>query len=366
MSRARLRRVNPDAPDPDVMTDAAAVLVAGGLVAFPTETVYGLGAHALDEDAVRGLFAAKGRPSTDPVIVHLGSADQLPTVARAIPELAWTLARALWPGPLSLVLQKQPHVPGAVTAGLDTVAVRVPSHPIALRLLECAAIPVAAPSANRFSRPSPTTAAHVMDDLGDAIDLVLDAGPTPIGVESTILDLSVSPPCIRRPGGISAEAIRRLVPDVVASRAALDVGVPQPAPGQLRRHYAPRALLTLFIGPADAVVHRLGEEARTAVAAGRRVGVLAPAEDLSALAPRLAAAAAGGRICTAPYGARRAPDRSAHDLFAALRTLDGEGVDVILAAAPAEGPLSAAVIDRLTRAADGRVVVVGGGGARRN
>jgi L-threonylcarbamoyladenylate synthase len=353
-----VRRVDPDVPDPQAIDEAAAILGAGGLVAFPTETVYGLGAHALDDEAVRGIFAAKGRPSTDPVIVHLASAEQLPTVARRIPELAWALARAFWPGPLSIVLEKQPEVPSAVTAGLDTVAVRVPSHPVARRLLERAAIPVAAPSANRFSHPSPTTAAHVIEDLGDVIDLVLDAGATPIGVESTIVDLTVTPPLIRRPGGVSVEAIRRMIPDVAVRSTRLDAGAAQPAPGQLMRHYAPRASLTLFLGTGSAVVHRVGEEARTAAAAGRRVGVLAPAEDLSALAPRLAAAAAAGRICTAPYGARRAPDQSARELFAALRALDAEGVDVILAAAPAEGPLSAAVVDRLTRAAEGRVVVV--------
>jgi L-threonylcarbamoyladenylate synthase len=229
-------RVDPDAPDPQAIDEAAAILAAGGLVAFPTETVYGLGAHALDDEAVNEIFAAKGRPSTDPVIVHLASAEQLPTVARTIPELAWTLARAFWPGPLSIVLEKQPRVPSAVTAGLDTVAVRVPSHPVARQLLERAAIPVAAPSANRFSHPSPTTAAHVIEDLGDAIDLVLDAGATPIGVESTIVDLTVTPPRIRRPGGVSVEAIRRVIPDVAVRSARLDAGAAQPAPGQLMRH----------------------------------------------------------------------------------------------------------------------------------
>jgi L-threonylcarbamoyladenylate synthase len=358
VSRARVRRVDPRAPEADIIDEAAATLIAGGLVAFPTETVYGLGANALDAAAVHRIFTAKGRPATDPVIVHLADASLLSQVAREIPSRVSVLAREFWPGPLSIVLEKQPSVPPAVTAGLGTVAVRVPSHPVARRLLERSAIPVAAPSANRFSGPSPTTAEHVLDDLGDAIDLVLDAGAAPIGVESTILDLTVSPPMIRRPGGVPVEAIRTLFPDLVVGDGRVEIGVAQPSPGQLVRHYAPRARLTLFQGASDVVVNRIGEEARTAASAGHRVGVLAPAEDLSALAPRLAAAAASGRVSTAVLGTRRAPEQSAHELFAALRALDAEGVDVILAAAPAEGPLTPAVVDRLTRAAEGRVVIV--------
>jgi L-threonylcarbamoyladenylate synthase len=358
MSRARVLRVDPVDPDPQAIADAAAILADGGLVAFPTETVYGLGARALDADAVRAIFEAKGRPASDPIIVHIADAGTLPLVARAIPDLAAVLAVRFWPGPLSLVLHRQPSVPDVVTAGLDTVAVRVPSHPVARLLLARAGVPVAAPSANRFSRPSPTTAAHVLEDLGEAIDLVLDAGPTPIGVDSTILDVTQTPPIVRRPGGVPIEAIRDAIGDVDVSRLRLDADVAQPAPGQLLRHYAPRATLTLYLGPAASVVHRVGEEARRAAAAGQTVGVLAPSDDLSALAPRLAAAAASGRVRTSAYGARRAPEESARALFAALRALDAEGVDVILATAPADGPLTAAVIDRLTRAAEGRVVIV--------
>ena len=268
------------------------------------------------------------------------------------------LADAFWPGPLTLILQKQPTVPEVVTAGLPTVAVRVPAHPVAHALLERAGIPVAAPSANRFSRPSPTTADHVREDLDGRIDLIVDGGAATIGVESTILDLTVTPPLVRRPGGVSLSALRTHVPDVQTRADRLSEQLAQPAPGQLLRHYAPRAALTLYLGAADAVGERVAREARTAAAAGSRVGILAPEEDLIGLAPRLAAAAASGRVIVARYGARRDDRASARDLFRALRHLDAEGVDIILAVASEEGELSPAIVDRLSRAAEGRVVRV--------
>jgi L-threonylcarbamoyladenylate synthase len=352
----RVVHVDAADPDPQAIADAAAILRGGGLVAFPTETVYGLGAHALDAAAVERIFAAKGRPATDPVIVHLASAAQLLDVARDVPACAGALADRFWPGALTLILPKRPEVPDAVTAGLPTVGVRVPSHPIAQRLLAAAGIPIAAPSANRFSKPSPTTAAHVVADLDGRIELVIDGGATSIGLESTILDLTVDPPIVRRPGGVPAEWLRALLPQVQSGHATLHAWVPQLAPGQLLRHYAPQAALTLYRGPIDAVTARVSADARTAAARGSRVGILAPEEDLLVMAPRLAAAAASGRITTERYGSRARPDLAAHELFGALRALDASGVDLIFASAPEEGELAAAVIDRLTRAAEGRVV----------
>lgn len=358
MTRTRVVIVNPQSPDPDTIADAAAILVRGGLVAFPTETVYGLGAHALDEAAAARIFDAKGRPATDPVIVHLASAARLETVARDVPPLAAVLADAFWPGPLTLILYKQPAIPDVVTAGLPTVAVRVPAHPVAHLLLERAGIPIAAPSANRFSRPSPTTADHVREDLDRRIDLIIDGGAATIGVESTILDLTVTPPLVRRPGGVSLSALRVHVPDLQTRDERLSGDLAQPAPGQLLRHYAPRATLTLYLGAADAVGERVARDARTAAAAGSRVGILAPEEDLKGLAPRLAAAAASGRVTVARYGTRGDDRASAHDLFRALRQLDREEVDIILAVAAEDGELSLAIVDRLSRAAEGRVVRV--------
>lgn len=352
----RVIAIDPQRPDAASIAECAAELKRGGLVAFPTETVYGLGACAFDAVAVNRIFQAKGRPPTDPVIVHLANVAQLSKVARAIPAIVEDLADAFWPGALTLILEKQPEVPAEVTAGLPTVGVRVPSHPIAQQLLQQAGIPVAAPSANRFSRPSPTSAAHVLADLNGVIDIVIDGGPTNIGVESTILDLTVSPPIIRRPGGVTESAIKRLVPGVTSAMTlASDPGA-QIAPGQLLRHYAPRARLTLYVGSPDAVAPRMGAEARSAAASGLRVGILSPEEDLMALAPRLAALGYTGRIVTTPYGSRRDLAQLARELFRALRALDAEGVDMILASAPSADGIGAAIIDRLTRAAEGRVV----------
>lgn len=351
-------RVDATAPDAVAIADAAARLRTGQLVVLPTETVYGLGAHALDAGAVAGIFTAKGRPRTDPLIVHLASAADLPRVARTVPAAAAALAARFWPGPLTLLVPKHPDVPVIVTAGRDTVAVRVPAHPVAHALLAAAGVPVAAPSANRFSRPSPTTAAHVLADLDGAVDLIVDAGPTDIGVESTIVDCTVSPPVVRRAGGVPLEAIREIVPDVVAHEAIAGVSEAQIAPGQLLRHYAPAARLTVYDGDPAEVEARVLREVRQAAGAGQRYGVLAPQESLLALAPSIAAAAARGRVVSASLGPREDPGAAARVLFARLRELDEAAVDAIAAILPAGHGLGAAVRDRLRRAAEGRVVAV--------
>jgi len=348
--------VDAEHPDRQRIREAAAVLRAGGLVAFPTETVYGLGAHALDARAVSRIFAAKGRPATDPLIVHLANVDQLTDVASDVPSVARQLAAAFWPGPLTLILEKAAHVPDVVTAGLPTVGVRVPAHPVAHALLQEAAVAVAAPSANAFSHPSPTRAAHVLSDLEGRIDVVIDGGPTPIGLESTILDLTTMPPVMRRPGGISLEQIRRFALEAMSVSEAARLEGPQRSPGQLLRHYAPNARLTLYIGALDAVSVRLAADVRNAVASGLRVGILAPQEDLLALAPRLAAVGATGHVVTRRCGSRADRQEAARALFDALRELDAEGVDVLFASTHAGGNIDAAIIDRLTRAAEGRVV----------
>ena len=352
------RSVDRVRPDAAVIADAAQLLRAGKLVVFPTETVYGLGAHALDAEAVAGIFAAKGRPSTDPLIVHVAHAGALASLAREIPETARALAARFWPGPLTLIVPKRTEVPDIVTAGLDTVAVRVPAHPVALALLTVAGVPVAAPSANRFSRPSPTTAAHALFDLAGRVDLVLDAGPTDIGVESTIVDCTVSPPVVRRAGGVPFDVLAEVVPGLRVAQTVADVATAQVAPGQLLRHYAPNARLTVYTGAPVAVVARLAVEIRRHVGQGARVGVLAPDDDLLALAPEIAAAAARGRVVPASLGKRHDPTAAARALFAALRALDASEVDVIVASGPVLSGLGAAVWDRLRRAAEGRVVPV--------
>jgi len=353
-----VRVVTQTPPDPAAIDAAADLLRRGGLVAFPTETVYGLGANALSAEAVRGVFIAKGRPSTDPLIVHLAGVDDLSRVAASVPPAARTLAAAFWPGPLTVIVPRHPDVPGDVTAGLETVAVRVPAHPVARALLLAAGVPVAAGSANRFSRPSPTTAGHVCDELGGRIPLVLDGGATPVGVESTIVDCTVTPPVVRRAGGVTLEQLRVVVPDIVVREEHGDAAEAQVAPGQLLRHYAPSAPLTLYVGPVDAVCARLATDARRLAAQGRRVGLLVPAEDALALAPDVAALAAQGRVLVRACGSRTLPQTMATALFATLRHLDAEQPDVVLASDAGPAGLGAAIRDRLTRAAEGRVVRV--------
>jgi L-threonylcarbamoyladenylate synthase len=353
--KTRVIQIDRDRPEPSAIEEAAAALREGKLVVFPTETVYGLGAHALDPAAVQRIFDAKERPANDPLIVHLAHIGQVNQCAAGMPAGARKLGLAFWAGPLTLILKKKPAVPDLVTAGLDSVALRVPSHRVARALMEMAGVPVAAPSANRFSRPSPTTAAHVLEDLDGRVDLILDAGPTDIGLESTIVDFSVDPPVLRRPGGITLEQVQSLVPEVVVAEGQGSADRPQPAPGQLTRHYAPRATMTLYEGTPDLVVERIAADARTAVAQGDRVGILAPEEDLVALAPLIAPVAAVGRIEVQRYGSRLDLERSGRELFAAIRSLDETGVATILASSVGSDGLARAIRDRLARAAEGRV-----------
>lgn len=350
----RVLHVDRDRPDPAVIEAAAQALRAGQLVVFPTETVYGLGAHALDPAAVQKIFEAKERPANDPLIVHIAHIGQVNQCAAGMPPRARKLGLSFWAGPLTMILPKRPEVPDLVTAGLPSVAVRVPSHRVARALMEMAGVPVAAPSANRFSRPSPTTAQHVLEDLDGRVDLILDGGPTDIGLESTIVDFTVDPPVIRRPGGITIEQVRALVPDVTLAEGLATGDQPQVAPGQLLRHYAPVAEMTLYEGEPSAVVPRLAADARTAVARGNVIGILAPEEDSIALAPLIAPSAAAGKIVVQPFGSRADLERAGRELFASIRTLDATGVSAILASSPGTEGLGRAIRDRLMRAANGR------------
>jgi L-threonylcarbamoyladenylate synthase len=356
--KTKVLTVDPTQPDPALIEEAAQAIRDGKLVAFPTETVYGLGAHALDERAVQRIFEAKERPPTDPLIVHIAHVGQVMQCAAVFPAAARKLALSFWAGPLTLILPKKPSSPDLVTAGLPNVALRAPSHRVARALMEMAGVPIAAPSANRFSRPSPTTAAHVTHDLDGRVDLILDGGPTDIGLESTIVDFSVDPPVLRRPGGITLEQLHSLVPEITVQSGGGDGGEPQTAPGQMTRHYAPQAPLTLYEGDPALVIEKIGADARTAVAQGSRVGILAPEDDLLALAPVLASTASSGRIEVRPYGSRADIERAGRELFGALRDLDASGVSVILASSVGSQGLGLAIRDRLTRAAAGRIKTI--------
>ena len=234
---------------PVAIAEAAALIRAGELVAFPTETVYGLGADALNAQAVAKIFAAKQRPANDPLIVHIAVTDQLAQLSPAVPALAQALIAAFWPGPLTLVLPRRADLPAILSAGLPTVAVRMPSHPVAQALIEAAGTPIAAPSANLFSHTSPTTAQHVWEDLNGQIPLILDGGPTPVGVESSVLDLSGSHPRLLRPGAVSVEAIARLAPDVEVVRHRLDPAHADAEPAAFTRPAA-QALFAARGGPS--------------------------------------------------------------------------------------------------------------------
>jgi L-threonylcarbamoyladenylate synthase len=351
--------VDPLHPDPNVVAAAADRLRAGGLVAFPTETVYGLGAHALDRSAVRRVFEAKGRPSSDPLIVHVASLAQVRDLTADIPETARILAARFWPGPLTLVLKRSAAVPDEVTAGLDTVAVRVPAHPVARALIEAAGVPIAAPSANLFSRPSPTRASHVLHDLDGRIDAVVDAGATQVGVESTVVDLAHGTPAILRPGVITIEMLREFLPDVtIAASAAGVADAGMPSPGLLEKHYSPRATLTLYEGAT--ALAKLIRDAAIAAQAGQRIGLLLASDDPGGPdGPPLddRDRVALERAYTEYVGSSRDLAAVASRLYASLRALDALGLDAIYARGfGGDDGLAVAIEDRLRRAAAGRVV----------
>lgn len=315
---------------------AAEVLRRGGLVAFPTETVYGLGADATDDAALARLYAVKGRPVGHPVIVHLADGAALDDLADAVPQWARVLADACWPGPLTLVVHRRPGVVSDRAAGgLDTVGVRVPAHPVALAFLRAAARPVAAPSANRFGRVSPTTAAHVRDDLGPDVDVVLDGGSTTVGVESTIVDCTGGRPVVLRQGGITVERIAALTGREVV------VGGSTKAPGTLPAHYAPRARVVVVDAPG------LEDAVGAARAAAARVAVLVPAAVLAGVDRAGFDSDGGVVVLDAPSDG----DEYARVLYARLREADDHGVDVVVAVPPPEVGIGAAVVDRLQRAA---------------
>ena len=319
--------------------EAAAILRRGGLVAFPTETVYGLGADAENPEAVARIFAAKGRPANHPVIVHIGRAEQLEHWAADIPPLAWRLAQRFWPGPLTLILKRHARVPDAVTGGQDTVGLRVPDHPVALALLAAFGGGIAAPSANRFGRLSPTTAAHVRAELGEAVDYIVDGGPCRVGIESTILDLSGARPRLLRPGAIAAAELEA----VLGEPPAAPSGDGPRAPGMLASHYAPQTPLTL-VDP-----DQLPSEVRRCVETGERVAVLARAAATPQV-ERLFSCGPAFTQCVWQVMPSE-PAGYARELYARLHALDALRVERILVEAPPPDAPWEAVRDRLARAA---------------
>jgi L-threonylcarbamoyladenylate synthase len=352
MKTTEVLKVDARRPNLDLIRRAAVVLQSGGLVAFPTETVYGLGANALDTDAVRGIFAAKERPAYDPLIVHIAALKDLPRLVREMPQRALGLVERFWPGPLTLVLPRSSLVPDIVTAGGDTVAIRSPSHPVARALIRTAQLPVAAPSANRFGRLSPTRAEDVLADLEGRVDLILDGGPTPVGVESTVLSLATETPTILRPGGVSREALEHVLGTVhIAARSVQPEEEIITSPGSLPQHYAPQARLILYRGAEDAMLRTMRARALHLAGEGGRVGLLLAEEDRRFFTD--------SRLVLQTVASADNLPAVAQNLFTALRALDAAGVDVILARDFGSAGLGLAIRDRLTRAAAGHVVDVG-------
>ena len=370
------------------LKEAARILHSGGLVAFPTETVYGLGGNALDEDAARKIYAAKGRPSDNPLIAHVSCVEEVEPLVKEIPEAGRKLMEAFWPGPLTMIFPKSEKVPYGTTGGLDTVAIRMPDDPVANRLIALAGVPVAAPSANTSGRPSPTTADHVWQDMNGRIEMIIDGGPVGIGVESTIVDVSSAVPAVLRPGAITMEMLAEVLGEVSVDPAILgplSADVRPKAPGMKYKHYAPKADLTL-VEPGtgadresraeqvtgaeqkngadrntgaypetgldetqlQAMIRKVRELSREKIEAGYKVGVICTDESRDCYTD--------GEVRS--IGARKSQPSVAHNLYALLREFDDLGVDYIFSESFPKDHLGQAIMNRLSKAAGYKIVKV--------
>lgn len=349
--QTKLIKIDADDPNKEDMREAAEIIRSGGLVAFPTETVYGLGANALDPEASKRIYAAKGRPSDNPLIVHISRFEELLSIAKEVPPQAKKLADAFWPGPLTMIVWKNEKVPYETTGGMDTVAIRMPNHPVALALIDESGCMIAAPSANTSGKPSPTEAGHVALDLDGKIPMILDGGPVGIGIESTIIDLTEKVPMILRPGYITKEMLE----EVLGEEVRIDPGIiaadstkKPKAPGMKYKHYAPKADLVLVEGEQEAVVAEINALVREKQAAGLKVGVVATDETES--------------LYQADYvvtiGARSDEDAIARHLYKILREFDDWNVDAIYSESFSTPRIGQAIMNRLMKAAGHQVIYV--------
>lgn len=345
----------------DILKPAAALLAADKTVAFPTETVYGLGANALSESAIDGIYTAKGRPSDNPLIVHIASLEMLDVLVAEIKPYVYGLMDAFWPGPITFVFKKTAAVPMKVTGGLDTVAIRMPDHPVAQLLIALSGKPIAAPSANLSGKPSPTTAAHVIEDLNGRVDCIVAGGNTEVGLESTVLDVTGDVPVVLRPGKVTREEIAAIAGaceiDQAISGAKIDVSGAAKSPGMKYRHYAPDALVQVYIGTTSDVIRLFDTEARRLVDEGvSKVGILTFSEDLEVLSRLLGAdARMTGRVEMIPAGSAKDLSGFGRILFEALREFDVRGCEIILIRGVEETGLGGAIMNRLKKASEGKV-----------
>ena len=343
-----IRKIENSQLDKEVIEQAGTILKQGGLVAFPTETVYGLGADGLNEKAAEKIYAAKGRPSDNPLIIHIARMEDLPKIAEVIPEEAKMIAEKYWPGPLTMIFEKTDIVPYGTTGGLDTVAVRMQDSAAARALIEAGGGFIAAPSANTSGRPSPTIARHVEEDLAGKIDMIIDGGTVEIGVESTILDMTVSPPMILRPGAVTKEMLESLVGPVAEDAASISVdsGKVPKAPGMKYRHYAPMADLSIVEGPMEQVIEVINKMAEERISQGYKVGIIGTEETVASYRQ--------GEVKS--IGTREDDSTIASHLYAILREFDHERVDYIYSESFAAGGIGSAIMNRLLKAAGHHVI----------
>ena len=345
-------KVNPENPDEEKINVAAEVIRRGGIVAFPTETVYGLGVDALNKEAVKRMYEVKGRPPDNPTIVHIAEFNDVYRLAVDVPEVAEELMKRFWPGPLTIVLKASNIVPRVTTGGLETVGIRMPKHNVALALIKASKTPIAAPSANIAGKPSPTTAQHVIQDFYGSIDVILDAGPTKIGVESTVLDLTTKPPQILRPGGVTYEELKEVLGDIIVHKAAKakeDIPIDEvKSPGMKYRHYAPKAELIVVEGETDKIIKEINKLINEYSKMGRRVGVMATDETVKNYEMGIVKS----------VGSRSDLSTIARNLFRILREFDDEGVELILAEGVPEEGLGLAIMNRLRKASGYKVIHV--------
>jgi len=350
----RIMDVSTEPMNMDYIKEASEILRNGGLVAFPTETVYGLGGDATDKEASKKIYAAKGRPSDNPLIVHIAKFSQLEDISKDLPDNAKKLADAFWPGPLTMVVNKNEVIPYETTGGLDTVAVRMPNNPVALALIEESGCMIAAPSANTSGRPSPTKASHVYEDLSGKIEAILDGGSVDIGLESTIVDLTEDVVTILRPGYINMDMLREVVgevrmdPGIVYNDKGTTSGARPKAPGMRYKHYAPKGDLTIISGEEDIVVATINQMTKEALDKGQRVGIIATSESADRYKD--------GQVLV--IGDRADEGTIAHNLYDILRQFDEIGVDVIYSESFATPKMGQAIMNRLLKAAGQKTIEV--------
>jgi len=340
----KIIRVNKNNPEIELIDFAAKVIKEGGLVAFPTETVYGIGANSFNEEAIKKIFIAKGRPQDNPLIVHIAELEQIYDLVKEVPQKAKTLMKKFWPGPLTLIFKKSQKVPYVNTAGMDTVAIRMPSNTIAHLLIKRAEVPISAPSANVSGKPSPTDASHVIEDLYGKVDVIIDGGKCDVGVESTVLDLTEKVPVILRPGAVTLEMLKEVIGNVEVDPSLLkkpQEDLKPKSPGMKYKHYSPNAEVYIVTGDLEKVVKKIQELTEEQLKYGKKVGIMATVQTSTQYEK--------GEIIV--VGDRNRPETIAKNLFAVLRQFDKKGVDVIFAESFGYDNIGLAIMNRLEKAA---------------